>query len=42
MDRQSQLIFIRSIFNNIAMFSKHNERKSIAAERFIRTLRNKI
>ena len=28
--------------NNIAMYSTHNEGKSVAAERFIRTLKNKI
>ena len=28
--------------NDIAMFSTHNEGKSVVAERFIRTLRNKI
>ena len=28
--------------NNIAMYSSHNERKSFVAERFIRTLKNKI
>ena len=28
--------------NDIAMYSTHNERKSTVAERFIRTLRNKI
>ena len=28
--------------NNIEMYSTHNEGKSVAAERFIRTLKNKI
>ena len=28
--------------NDIAMYSSHNEGKSVAAERFIRTLKNKI
>ena len=28
--------------NNIEMYSKHNEGKSVVAERFIRTLKNKI
>ena len=28
--------------NNIEMYSKHNESKSVIAERFIRTLKNKI
>ena len=28
--------------NNIAMYSTYNERKSVVAERFIRTLKNKI
>ena len=28
--------------NNIEMYSTHNERKSIVAERFIRTLKNNI
>ena len=28
--------------NDIAMYSTHNERKSVLAERFIRTLKNKI
>ena len=28
--------------NNIEMYSAHNERKSVVAERFIRTLKNKI
>ena len=28
--------------NNIKMYSSHNERKSVIAERFIRTLKNKI
>ena len=28
--------------NNIEMYSIHNERKSVVAERFIRTLKNKI
>ena len=28
--------------NGIEMYSTHNERKSVTAERFIRTLRNKI
>ena len=28
--------------NNIEMYSIHNEGKSVAAERFIRTLKNKI
>ena len=28
--------------NNIQMYSAHNERKSVVAERFIRTLKNKI
>ena len=28
--------------NNIEMYSTHNEGKSIVAERFIRTLKNKI
>ena len=28
--------------NDIAMYSTHNEGKSVAAERFIRTLKNKI
>ena len=28
--------------NDIAMYSTHNERKSVVAERFIRTLKNKI
>ena len=28
--------------NNIVMYSTHNEGKSVAAERFIRTLKNKI
>ena len=28
--------------NNIEMYSTHNERKSVVAERFIRTLKNKI
>ena len=27
--------------NNIVMYSTHNERKSVVAERFIRTLKNK-
>ena len=29
-------------YNDIIMYSTHNERKSIVAERFIRTLKNKI
>ena len=28
--------------NNIEMYSTYNERKSVVAERFIRTLKNKI
>ena len=28
--------------NDIAMYSSHNKRKSVIAERFIRTLKNKI
>ena len=28
--------------NNIEMYSAHNERKSVAAERFIRSLMNKF
>ena len=28
--------------NSISMYSTHNERKSVVAERFIRTLKNKI
>ena len=28
--------------NDIAMYSTHNERKFVVAERFIRTLKNKI
>ena len=28
--------------NDIEMYSTHNERKSVAAERFVRTLKNKI
>ena len=28
--------------NNIEMYSKHNERKSVIAEKCIRTLKNKI
>ena len=28
--------------NDIAMYSKHNEGKSVAHERFIRTIKNKI
>ena len=28
--------------NNAEMYSTHNKRKSVAAERFIRTLKNKI
>ena len=28
--------------NNIEMYSANNEEKSVAAERFIRTLKNKI
>ena len=28
--------------NDIEMYSSHNERKSVVAERFIRTLKNKI
>ena len=28
--------------NNIAMYSTHNEGKSVVAERFIRTIKNKI
>ena len=28
--------------NNIEMYSTHNEEKSVVAERFIRTLKNKI
>ena len=28
--------------NDIVMYSTHNERKSVVAERFIRTLKNKI
>ena len=28
--------------NDIEMYSTHNERKSIAAKKFIRTLKNKI
>ena len=28
--------------NDITMYSTHNEEKSVAAERFIRTLKNKI
>ena len=28
--------------NDIEMYSTHNERKSVIAERFIRTLQNKI
>ena len=28
--------------NDIEMYSTHNERKSVVAERFIRTLQNKI
>ena len=28
--------------NNIEMYSIHNEGKSVVAERFIRTLKNKI
>ena len=28
--------------NDVEMYSIHNERKSVAAERFIRTLKNKI
>ena len=28
--------------NNIEVYSAHNERKSVVAERFIRTLKNKI
>ena len=28
--------------NNIEIYSKYNERKSVVAERFIRTLKNKI
>ena len=28
--------------NDISMYSKHNEGKSVVAERFIRTLKNKI
>ena len=29
-------------YNNIEMYSTHNEEKSVVAERFIRTLKNKI
>ena len=28
--------------NNIEMYSPHNEEKSVVAERFVRTLKNKI
>ena len=28
--------------NSTSMYSTHNERKSVVAERFIRTLKNKI
>ena len=28
--------------NNIEMYSRHNEGKSVVAEKFIRTLKNKI
>ena len=28
--------------NNIELYSTHNEGKSVAAERFVKTLRNKI
>ena len=28
--------------NNVAMYSTHNEGKSVVAQRFIRTLKNKI
>ena len=28
--------------NNIEMYSTHNEGKSVATERFIRTLKNKV
>ena len=30
------------MYNNIEMYSKHNERKYVAVKRFIRTLKNKI
>ena len=29
-------------YNDIKMYSTHNERKAVVAERFIRTLKNKI
>ena len=31
-----------SIYNDIEMYSMHNEGKSVVAERFIRTLKTKI
>ena len=32
----------RSMNNDIEMYSIHNEKKSVVADRFIRTLKNKI
>ena len=38
--KRSMKLFLQN--NNIEMYSMHNERKSNVAERFIRTLKNKI
>ena len=47
MDRLCSEIYNRSMKswlqdNNIEMYSTHNQGKSVVAERFIRTLKNKI
>ena len=41
-DKGSESFEIRLKDNDIDIYSTHNEGKSVAAERFIRTLKNKI
>ena len=35
-------ILLKNGYNDIKMYSTHNEEKSVVAERFIRALKNKI
>ena len=41
-ERQINEIMVRKCIQDIEMYSTHNEGKSIIAERFTRTLKNKI
>ena len=37
-----KVLWFKACFQHISMYSTHNEGKSVVAERFIRTLKNKI